>query len=320
LALAPAFLTLILVSTPTGQPQGAPLDMFLTACALVPALLWGEGRDRVRLASGVFLVLAGGWIGGDLRLVLPGLALLALATPVERSLGQRVWALALAFPTVLLALFPWLRPEPFGALRAFWSVGPGVLALIALAFVFLVDRLLPRLFAEKRAHSAAFALAALTLAGLTARVLPPPAQALLGPQPAALGVASAPLELQVDRPVRFVAVETALLDGVEIPAGTEVAQVQLLDARGALLVSWPLLAGDDTADWAALRADVRARAGFRAPPAFAHGIAPDGRLFSARFRKLFTPPTPANVGKLVVRRSPGAAGATLLVHAVEAGA
>jgi hypothetical protein len=323
LALAPPLLVLILVSTPTSQPVGAPLTFFFLACAWVPAALMAEGRDRLRLGCGVFLVLAGGWLGSDFRLALPGLALLILATPVERAIGQRLWVLGLGLPVALMALFPWQRPAPFVAVLEFWQVSAGVLALVAFTFVLVNERLLPMLWptaAAPRRLAVAVALAALTVAGLTARILPLPATALLAGPLAALSSDRPLLELAVEvRPVRRVVVDTALIDGVHLPAGQEVAQVQLFDARGALIYSWPLRVGDDTSDWAALRDDVKSRPGFRAPAHFSLGIAPDGRVFSARFRAHFFPAKPANAARLVIRRSNLTDNTLVLVHNVEVG-
>jgi hypothetical protein len=78
-----------------------------------------------------------------------------------------------------------------------------------------------------------------------------PAGSALSQQSFSLGSGASVLEM------RFV---TALIDGVDVPQGTPVAQVELRDASGGIVATAELLAGRDTMDWAWDLPSVRAAA------------------------------------------------------------
>jgi len=113
-------------------------------------------------------------------------------------------------------------------------------------------------------------------------------------------------------------VDCNLIHGADLAVGTPVATLRLRDAEGALLGTWELLAGLDTAEWAAARADVAGRPGFRAPDPWLSQIAPGGTFFAQRFRARFHLGEPEAVAQVVVRRDPELpADVELVIYRVE---
>lgn len=86
-------------------------------------------------------------------------------------------------------------------------------------------------------------------------------------------------------PSRALAVDTVLVHGAGV-TGSTVAYVSLYDAEGELVGRVELVAGENTADWAAGREDVASREGFVAPAAWHHSVAPSGRFFARRYREV----------------------------------
>ena len=82
---------------------------------------------------------------------------------------------------------------------------------------------------------------------------------------------------------RQVAIDSSLVYGVGA-TGRTVAVLRAWDAAGDLVVERALVGGDDSAEWAANRPDVRALEGFRAPHAFSHWVPPGGGFFANRYR------------------------------------
>ena len=99
-------------------------------------------------------------------------------------------------------------------------------------------------------------------------------------------------------------IDSHLIHGADLAAGPWVATVRLRDADRKLLGTWDLLAGLDTAEWAAARPDVADRRGFRAPDPWLSRIAPDGTFFAQRFRARFSTAQPLAAATIAIRRNP----------------
>ena len=322
----PAFLAAVVGSFSVGRPLGAPLDAFLLASALLPAALAAAGDERRRVTAGVFLVFAAAWLAKDSEFWAAGVVLLALSVPCERPVGQlqRPYFLAWTGGALLLASFPWLRPEPCEILAAALLPSPPYLFVAALLLV-----VLPGLLAERYAASLEKlppaardwprAVCGLGLLVVALAALPSAGVSLLAGQPQSLVEARPLLRLpMVAFPFREVIVDSQLFHGAELPPGQEVAALHFLGEGGDELLVLPLRAGDDTADWAAARADLERRPDFRAPSPWLSQVAPDGSFFSGRFRRRFVLPQPIAAASVEVRRAAGLPGPTqIALHELE---
>jgi len=310
----PAFIAALVASFSVGEPLGEPLMAFLLASALLPAAFAALGGERLRVAAGVFLVFAAAWLSKDPEGWAAGALLLALSLPVERPVGlaQRVWTLATLALGLALAAFPWLRSEPWVELSRWLAPGPGYFFVIACLLV-----LLPGLLVERAFPSAPWARSLPLVAAmggvflLLLHAVPAPGLLLLEGRPQAL-VEARPIFRQeiAGFPFREVIVDSQLFHGAEIAAGQEVAELRFLAAGGGELLVLPLRAGDDTADWAAARADVERRPDFRAPSPWLSQVAPAGTFFSGRYRRSFTLEAPIDAVAVELRRAAGLPGPT----------
>ncbi|MDA8020573.1 MAG: hypothetical protein MPN21_24310 [Thermoanaerobaculia bacterium] len=83
-----------------------------------------------------------------------------------------------------------------------------------------------------------------------------------------------------------VTVDSSLVHGIRA-TGKPVATVSAWDSTGSLIARWPLVGGDDTAEWAAARNDLQNLEGFRAPAPWSRWVPPGGGFFANRYRTSF---------------------------------
>jgi hypothetical protein len=312
--LLPPFLAAVVAAALTGRPAGEPFEALLLMLALLPAALAAPGRDHLRMAAGVLLVVGAGWLTADSETWAAGGLLLALAVPARRPAValQRWYFLFLLAGGLGLAAFPWLRPQPLPELASL--LAPSPLHFFAAA-VLLV--LAPGLLAERLpapppwARAWPLLLPAILLAGWLLYRLPAAGHSLLGGEPQTLVEAKPRLRLEIGAfPFRHVVVDSQLFHGADLEPGQEVASLRFLGKGDAELLVLPLLAGDDTADWSAARKDVERRPDFRAPSPWLSQVAPDGTFFSGRYRRRFDLPQTIDALALEVTRAGGLPAAT----------
>lgn len=100
--------------------------------------------------------------------------------------------------------------------------------------------------------------------------------------------------------VSQLALDSSLVHGVGA-TGQTVAVLEARNAAGAVVVRWPLVGGDDTAEWAAARSDVQSLEGFRAPTAWNRWVPPGGGFFAHRYRAHLVLDQPAELASLELR-------------------
>jgi hypothetical protein len=98
------------------------------------------------------------------------------------------------------------------------------------------------------------------------------------------------------------ALQTSLIHGTGLAAGTPVARVRLL-GTGTAPVELRLRAGDDTGEWAARRADVAAASRLPAPHPWQTWVA--GDFFGQRYRARLPLPRPGSFARLEIDLAPG---------------
>lgn len=303
-ALPAALLAAFFLTAGRGWP--ATLELGISGLLVVPALILAPAGDRRPALVGLGIALAGARLGAGPDVLAGGLALAALALPERGAAAtlQAFWSGGWLAATSLLAAYPWLRETPREDALALLGLAPGwvalslVVALVAglgLGIDFLTARR-PR-WAPAPGHVAG-------LIGLIALAAAMPGQglAVLGYKPVVLSD-QRPLwsrEVELGHYSQLV-VESSLIRGAALKTGTPVARLQLLDRDERPVASWDLLAGEDTAEWAAARPDVADRPGFEAPPPWVSGLALDGNFFGRRFRARF--PTRQPVEAVSVRIS-----------------
>lgn len=304
----------VLVFVPPARFGRELLELWALGPVLVPAALVAPAAGRHLVLRGAFLSLVAAMLGGAAEVMAAGWALAALgavggAEAVDAA--QRSWGGALALTTVLLAAYPWAREDPLAASFELFGLGSRWVALAVAAG--LVAALGWGLEAARRRRpspavvpsAVAAPLVVMALAAALARALP---------VTALVPIAFDPVILKDGRalwhqgfPARQVSggiVDCQLIHGAELAVGTPIASVRLRDAGGELLGTWELLAGLDTAEWAAARPDVAGRPGFRAPDPWLAQIAPGGAFFAERFRSRFHLQEPAAATQVAVRLDP----------------
>lgn len=271
------------------------LDEMAGGLLILPALLLAPAADRWRAVSGVLLALWAMKLGPGPEAMAAGLALAALATPIAGAAAglQRAWCGLLVAGSALLASYPWTRSEPLGDLLALFGLDRrlpalALLAVAALALGWTLDHLRERAPSRRAwlASPVLPALVVLLLAGLAvAREAAPTTVAVDSYRAVALDGSNRYQRVKFPaQPVSALVLDTNLVHGAGLAPGTTVAILELRDERDAVLDTWRLHAGEDTAEWAASRPDVAAQPGFRAPPSWISRLAPDGTFFARRFR------------------------------------
>jgi len=291
---------------------GRDLTQAVWLLLLVPAAALPE-RGRIENVATALLLAATIPLLPDRSALAAPLALAALALRKDMApLAQRVWTGALFVGTALLASYPWLRAEPLVEGLALLGIAPQWLPALVVAGTFLLLAVLGRRV-RLAAAAAAVTAAAILLALLFA--LPGPGASLVPPEmPVVLDAGHPAWEGELAGPAASVVVESSLMNGAGLPAGTPVAVLRLRSASGKTLER-TLRAGEDTAEWAARRPDV-ARLGPPSPPAFVSRVT--GGFFAQRYRSRWDLAKPGRFVHLRIERAPGLpADLGLAVHHLE---
>lgn len=241
----------------------------------------------------------------------PGLEPPALApstaTPPAAVTLQRLWCAAVVAGVALLRAYPWVRAEPRRELLELLGLGSepvafAVLALVVVGGGLAIDRLRRRRrWPRWRLAPRPAILGAILLGGALLR-LPTPTAALVNSyEPVTVdgGMPRWLRPVEPPRPLATVVVDTSLAAGATLAPGTPIARVMLRDAERRSFETWHLVAGRDTAEWAAARPDVDALPDFEAPPPWISTVAPDGSFFARRYRTRLHVPAAAGTASFV---------------------
>lgn len=279
------------------------LEFWSIGFVLVPAMLAAPREGRPLALRGMFLSLVAAMLGGGPEVLAGGVALAALGAPARGAVAgmQGSWGALLGLGTALMATYPWVREAPLWAFLELLGVETP-LASFAAATALVVGGGLLLGLGRRGVPRPAFVVAAAATLALVRAV----------PETALLPISFEPVLLGADRPVwshRFEShaisggvIDSHLVHGSELETGTRVATVRLRDADKKLLGTWEILAGLDTAEWAAARPDISDRPGFRAPPAWLSQVAPTGDFFSRRYRARFRADGRLAAATITVRR------------------
>lgn len=282
---------------------------------LVPALLL---TDRSRFP---FVVIAA---------VLAGVApqvpdLSALAAPVAfmvlflRPAGLKVqgaWTGLLLTAAVLTASYPWLRSE--SPIEHLLLGRGGIWTAVALPLLFFGIGWAFERFSVRRPEprwGPGAAVAGLAVTILIA-VLLSPGTPLIPGGTVVLDAAHPVWEITLPpQRVRAVAVESSLSNGAPLETGTPVATVRFRGVEDGG-PSWPLRAGKETGEWAALRPDVMPIARLRSPSPWVSWVA--GDFLAQRYRGVWKLPAPQRAARLRIERAAGLpADVVIALHGVE---
>lgn len=268
---------------------GAAIETWSLGLLVLPGIALVERSQRWRASNGALLALLIALL--DPMAVLPpgliaaGWIVVALAL-ARRGVGaewQRSWGVLCGLWTVLLAACPWRRTEPLVWLAEQLSLTVLASALWAVGLLLLVvalSRLARRAAARLPAWSMLLVLAVVGV--------------LLIPTTVALPVSYQAVRLDDERPrwsrafevvdTGSLVIDSHLIHGVELPAGTPVARIELRAPGGQVVETRFLRAGEDTAEWAAARPDLAALPGLTTPPAWLSQVALDRTFFAQRYR------------------------------------
>ncbi len=286
---------------------------------LFPALAWPFGRERRGSWLAALLVAGAGALAAPASAALVPAALLAgLSLPAGSwARLQRAWVLVLAVPVLVLASYPWLRPEALRSLLVL--AGPGAAPwplLITLLLATAAASLLARLPLMARGGRVEAGLAAaLALALVLGQ---PPAGRVLFTGPPVVVDAARPMSgIEIEpQNVTEVVVDSQLSHAADLPAGADVAVLRLLLDSGASVL-FPLRAGIETGEWAARRPDVAGRPGFVAPASFRAQLVADGVL-AQTYRTRLRLPAGTRARRVEVERAAALpAEVALLINRVE---
>jgi hypothetical protein len=241
-------------------------------------------------------------------------------SPALAALGASLAALtfAVAFVVTVLAAYPWLRADALydaGLLLGLGGGWRGVVAAIAVLVAAVAASVVGSPFglgsgdarsASMNAPGAAALAPFSILALLTALTL------YTHPSAVATPIAREPVVLEAARPswtktlaaparAATVVVDSSLSHAESLAAGTPIAEIRLTTERG--VVTLPLRAGVDSAEWAARRPDVAAIAGFSAPAPYLHWVDPGRAFFGQRYRARLALDAEATIEAVEVRLS-----------------
>ena len=150
-----------------------------------------------------------------------------------------------------------------------------------------------------------------------AELVPPPRVAAVPHERGilVLRAGSDPWRHELDEPIAIseLVLDSSLVHGVSA-TGETVAVLEGRDAGGDVVVRWELVGGDDTAEWAAARPDVRSLEGFRAPAAWSLWVPPGGGFFAHRYRARRALDSPRTLASLELRVLDGSEGSKLELH------
>jgi hypothetical protein len=298
---------------------------------------------RATLTAAVLLALATPWLPDRLQLAAPlALAALALPeSGVAAGLGA-LWSAALLAGTGLLASYPWLRRDPAGDALALLGATPGprLAAAVAAATLFTglafsavrrradggagaeaatADRgalppaglesgaaaaRLPRIAATGGAWVAAGVAGAALFVAVVGPQLARPDAALLTAGSAVVLDRAHPrwvADIVGARPVRAVILQSNLVNAAGLANGTRVAEVRLLTTGSS--AGLPVVAGRETGEWAARRADVVAGARLISPSGWMAWVA--GTYFGQSYRARLPLARPGSFVQVQVDLAPG---------------
>lgn len=295
----------VLVWDPPSRVGEDLFAFFSRVVILVPALVMAPRKGRHLILRGGFLASVAGLSGGGPEVLAGGLILAVLG--LEKSDDprmQQAWIVLLGFGTALLASYPWIREDPLQNFLELLGIGPWRVALVAALAVVNVGGLVLGFWRRRwPAPRPALVLALMTFLTLVSRV----------PTPVLVPISFEPVVLTADRPVwtesfspREVAggvIDSHLAHGDGLELGTWVATVRLRGPNRELVGSWDLLAGIDTAEWAAGRPDVARRPGFQAPEPWLSLMTRERTFFSQRFRARFRSVESLDAATVIVRRN-----------------
>ena len=293
------------------QEAAASVSWLLLA---VPAALLAIGWPgrRVVLGAAVLLALATPWLPDRSQLAGP-LALAALALPesgVAAGVGA-LWSAALVAGAGLLASYPWLRHDPAGDALALLGAAPGprlaaavALATLAVGSVTLLPFFRGRRGTASGAWAAAGIAGAALLLAVAGRQAARPATPLLTAGATVVLDSAHPrwvADIVGARPVRAVLLESSLDNAAGLANGTPVAEVRLVTTGGSAGLA--VVAGRDTGEWAARRADVAARARLAGPAGWMSWVA--GTYFGQSYRTRLPLARPGSFVQVQVALAPG---------------
>lgn len=296
----------VLFFAPPVRLGGDLLAFFSPVVILAPSLPFAPRQGRHLVLRGGFLALVASLLGGGTEVLAGGLVLAVLG--LEKSSGiqrlQQSWVALLGFGTVLLASYPWIRVDPLQSFLELLGIGPYRVALVAALLVVNGGGLVLGFWHRRwPAPRPEVVLALMAFLALAAKVPPQ----VLKP------ISFEPVVLTADRPVwtehfppHQIAggvMDSHLAHGAGLELGTWVATVRLRGPNRELVGSWDILAGFDTAEWAAGRPDVARLPGFQAPEPWLSLITQQRSFFSQRFRARFQAAETMTAATVIVRRN-----------------
>lgn len=331
-ALALATTVLVVTLPRAGGLRPAAVAALLALSVLVLARRTLARRPVPDLRSAAALALAAAFVLHGHRVFLDGpsaatLLLLALLPGSAAALAARLAAsgrsgAGLAAAVALLAA-PQLASEPWWTLVVFAtaasvaSLGSGAAARLACHGLGLLAAatLLAGSFPWLRPAPVA------TLAGAVATLDRPVAETPVSDRAVVLTEAAPRFEADLSGArLRGLVIDSYLTNGVDLACGQALATVELLstpdptESRRAAQGSWEvtLLAGRDSAEWAAARPDVAARLACPAPKPWISWIPGAGRFLGQTTRARFALPAGATARHLRIERSSGLPSGTSL--------
>ncbi|MEO8196707.1 MAG: hypothetical protein ABI689_08295 [Thermoanaerobaculia bacterium] len=336
-ALALAVTALLATLPRSGGLRPTVVAALLTFSVLILGSLALARRPAPNLRTTAAIALAAAFVLHGHRLFVDGFALatfvlLALLPGIAAVIAARLAAAgrpgaALAAALALLSA-PQLAAEPwwtlllFAAAASVAGLGAGLPARFALRVLLLFGAatLLAGGFPWLRPAPVA------TLAGAVAAVVRPVAEIPLGERAVVLTAAAPRFEVELSGSrVRTLVIDSYLTHGVDLACGQEIATVDLadgtLDGRPSKLTQTPwqgsLIAGRDSAEWAAGRPDVAARLACPAPAPWISWIPGAGRFLGQTTRARLSLPLARVARHLSIERSAALpAGTTLAIFFV----
>lgn len=309
--LIPVVGTMVAFRGPIRYAGQDALYFWLGALALLPALLVVAREQRFLMIRGAFFAFLATLGAQGEEALASGLAMVAVSLPREGRITafQTAFVQLLALLTTILATYPWLQEEPRA--RALELVGIHSLetfAVVGLLLVVGLGWLTERLSQTGRNFRwAPFAILWIVTAVGLLRGLPTTATVPIAFEAVTLSPAKPVFKRDLPRPgaqLRGGVLDSHLIYGAGLAWGTPVATVTVRDADQRVIDRWEVLAGIDTAEWAAARRDVADREDFRAPSPFLSHVAPGGEFFAQRFRTRFSLKEPQTVASISIRRHP----------------
>ena len=276
---------------------------------LLPAapLVGSKHSHRVMLLALLVAFMAARTVALPGALAAP-MAALVLALPREGTYltVQRIWTGTLASGTLLLAAYPWLRPEPLSDMLRLFGVGGGWSSVLGVLVGFLVVAWLAEATqARNPGRLIPAGMASMALGVAVFLQLPPVKVYSMTGAPVVLSLEQQQLvrELDLEGTVSSVVVDSYLENSAPLTPGTPVVEVTL-DTEEGSRERWLIRVGIESGEWAARREDVAGRDGFQAPSPWLAWIPADRDFFAQRYRARWQLPEPARATRLTLTRLP----------------